>query len=243
MPADIFVTMIGAFAGALVAGFAGFGFSAAAGVVLVRHLDPLEAIPLMMVCSVLVQSHGMVRLRHTMQPRRAATFCLGGLFGVAVALPVLAQLNADTFRALFGAFLVIYGLSAFRRVSRPPSPTAPGVAQRMAVGAASGAIGTLTALPSAVLVIWADRRGEGKEALRGTIQPFILAMQLTALAGFAISGLLDYSRLLDLLLPALPALVLGSLLGLWTYRRIGGTAFRRAILLILISSGSLMVVG
>ena len=45
----------GLFAGALVSGFAGFAFSAVAGAFLLHIIPPLEAVPLMMACSILVQ--------------------------------------------------------------------------------------------------------------------------------------------------------------------------------------------
>jgi uncharacterized protein len=45
-----------AFTGAFVAGLAGFAFSAVAGAILLHSFPPLEAVPLMMACSVAVQA-------------------------------------------------------------------------------------------------------------------------------------------------------------------------------------------
>ena len=49
----------GIFAGAVVSGFAGFAFSAVAGVILMHLLAPHEAVPLMMACSIAVQLIGI----------------------------------------------------------------------------------------------------------------------------------------------------------------------------------------
>ena len=45
----------GVFAGATVSGLTGFAFSAVAGAILLHIMAPIEAVPLMMICSVLVQ--------------------------------------------------------------------------------------------------------------------------------------------------------------------------------------------
>jgi uncharacterized membrane protein YfcA len=44
------------FAGAFVSGLAGFAFSAVAGAILLHVFQPLEAVPLMMACSVGMQA-------------------------------------------------------------------------------------------------------------------------------------------------------------------------------------------
>ena len=44
--------MLAAFLGGVVSGFAGFAFSAVAGAILLHFLKPMQAIPLMMLCSI-----------------------------------------------------------------------------------------------------------------------------------------------------------------------------------------------
>ena len=59
MSADLvsyFLLSAAVFAGAFVSGLAGFAFSAVAGGILLHTLEPLEAVPLMMACSVGVQA-------------------------------------------------------------------------------------------------------------------------------------------------------------------------------------------
>jgi hypothetical protein len=46
---------VAAFSGAVVSGLAGFAFSAVAGAILLHLMPPIEAVPLMMACSILVQ--------------------------------------------------------------------------------------------------------------------------------------------------------------------------------------------
>ena len=55
------------FAGALVSGLAGFAFSAVAGAILLHMLPPMEAVPLMMMCSIVVQSANLWNCRKTIR--------------------------------------------------------------------------------------------------------------------------------------------------------------------------------
>lgn len=76
---------------------------------------------------------------------------------------------------------------------------------------------------------------------RGLVQPFIAAMQIFALTLMLLRRDLSSKILLDLVLSA-PALLAGSALGIFAFRNVGETAFRRAILAILLLSGLLLVV-
>ena len=75
---QLFVAL-GIFAGAVVSGFTGFAFSAVAGAVLLHVMPPREAVPLMMVCSVPVQSLSLVSLRRHIDWRGSLRLILGGL--------------------------------------------------------------------------------------------------------------------------------------------------------------------
>ena len=71
-----FLMVLGIFAGAVVSGLTGFAFSAVAGALLLHVLPPSEAVPLMMVCSVLVQSASLVSLwRHIQWRQSVAARC------------------------------------------------------------------------------------------------------------------------------------------------------------------------
>ena len=62
---DVGAIIIGVFLGALVSGFSGFAFSAAAGAVPIHILEPHETIPLMMGCSIISQMITMLTLRRS----------------------------------------------------------------------------------------------------------------------------------------------------------------------------------
>ena len=83
------------FAGAFVSSLAGFAFSAVAGAILLRIFQPMEAVPLMMACSIGVQAANLWALRRNIQWEGSLLLIVGGALGIPVAIYLLQ--NADTY--------------------------------------------------------------------------------------------------------------------------------------------------
>lgn len=231
---------VAVFLGAFVSGLAGFAFSAVAGAILLHVLMPMEAVPLMMACSIGVQATNLWALRKDVQWKQSLVLVLGGLLGVPIAVWLLQTTDAHTFREVFGLAVAIYaGYMLFR-----PSLTRLRLMnhrRNVLVGFGGGLIGGLTAMPGAVPTIWCDMHGMPKNQQRGLVQPFIAAMQISALAILLVHHDLP-SRVFSDLLLSVPALVAGSLLGIFAFRSVSEQIFRRVILAILMASGLMLVV-
>src|SRR3984885_13060673 len=74
------------FAGAFVSGLSGFAFSAVAGAILLRVFQPLEAVPLMMACSIGVQATNLWALRRSIRWEGSLMLILGGALGIPIAV-------------------------------------------------------------------------------------------------------------------------------------------------------------
>jgi uncharacterized protein len=96
------------FCGAFVSGLAGFAFSAVAGAILLHLLQPLEAVPLMMACSVGVQATNLWALRKCIRWRESLVLILGGLLGVPLAIWLLHNAEARIFQQVFGLTVATY---------------------------------------------------------------------------------------------------------------------------------------
>jgi hypothetical protein len=236
-----FLMALGVFAGAVVSGFTGFAFSAVAGAVLLHMLPPSEAVPLMMVCSVLVQCINLVALRARVSWRESLVLIAGGLLGLPPALYILVHADPVLFRIGFGAFLAAYAAYMLLRPKFRAATRAPGLAQQAAIGLAGGLLGGITAMPGAVPTIWCDLRGIGKERQRGLVQPYITAMQVAALALLLVQRGLPESLLDDVVL-SVPPLAAGTLLGLALFGRVSDALFRRVLLGVLLLSGLTYVI-
>src|SRR5258708_36600545 len=89
--ASFLLLSVAVFLGAFVSGFAGFAFSAVAGAILLQVLPPMEAVPLMMLCSVGVQAANLWALRQAIQWKASLPRILAGLLGVPIACWLLAS--------------------------------------------------------------------------------------------------------------------------------------------------------
>ena len=138
MSVEVFegILMLAVFLGAIVQGFSGFAFSAVAGAILLQVQAPGLAIPLLMICSLLIQTFVLVRLRAELSLKGSLPYLAGGAGGVVLATLAFDHLDPQLFRQLFGAFLMLYALSTVLRPqsalllmkARPVSHTAVGFA-------------------------------------------------------------------------------------------------------------------
>jgi uncharacterized membrane protein YfcA len=229
------------FAGAFVSGLAGFAFSAVAGAILMHVFQPSEAVPLMMACSVGVQASTLLALRETVQWKASLVLIVGGLLAVPIAVFLLQTADTRILRMGFGALVAIYAAYSLFRPSLSYFRTMDRQARNILIGFGGGLIGGLTAMPGALPTIWCDMHGMPKNQQRGLVQPFIAAMQISALVLMLSRNELPSKILIDLAV-SLPPLAAGTMLGVLMFRRINEAAFRRIILIMLLLSGVSLVI-
>lgn len=237
MPGGLW-TMLAIFSAALVSSVAGFAFSAICGAVLFHLIaDPVRAVEIMMVCSVGGQATMVWSLRRKIDWHALSPFLIGGALGLPVGLYVLVHSDPHLMLSLIGALLVAYaGIMVFRRpvVLARQSALHDGIA-----GFLGGITGGIAAFPGAAVTIWCGLKGWNKERQRGLYQPFILILQLAAIAILAardVAGLrghdFDWSGLLYL-----PAMLLGTSLGMALFAWMNDRQFARWVNVLLIVSG------
>lgn len=235
------VVSLAVFAGAFVSGLAGFAFSAVAGAILLHVFPSREAVPLMMVCSVVIQIINLWALRQSIHWSGSIPLIAGGLLGIPIALHLLQSTDTHSLRLGFGFIVTLYaGYMLFRR---PMADVGSRAASRYAValiGFGGGLVGGLTAMPGAVPTIWCDMRGMSKGGQRGLVQPFIAVMQVFAVALLLGQQSLSSKIALDLAVSA-PAMLAGAALGILAFRHVNELAFRKIILVMLLLSGAALV--
>jgi uncharacterized membrane protein YfcA len=224
------------FLGGIVSGISGFAFSAVAGAILFHVYAPTVAVPLMMACALVAQLYGLFHLRASMQWFDSIPLLIGGVAGVPIGLYVLRAVDAHSFRIGFGIFLIAYSAYMLLRPTTVASRDAGGKLANTAIGFVAGIIGGLTAFPGALPTIWCDLRGLSKELKRGMTQPFIAGMQLYGFLLATLHGNLS-GGLSSQLAWSVPAVIIGTTIGLALFGTINDLIFRRVILSTLLVSG------
>src|SRR5262249_50958111 len=105
-----------------------------------------------------------------------------------------------------------------------------------AVGFLNGVLGAMTGFAGILVTIWCGLRGWSKDQQRATFQPVgvaIFAMSALWLGG---SGSVS-AETVTLFLVGLPALLVGTWLGLRLYGKLDEEGFRKIVLLLLLISG------
>lgn len=235
----LIATLVIIFAGSLAAGLAGFAFSAITGAILFHLIAPIDAVPLLLACSITTQLFSISKLWRTMQWRQCLPYLVGGFAGIPIGAELLKTFDAHVFAAGFGFFLICYSLYMLLR----PHVVIRGRGRyvEVAAGFVGGITGGATAFPGAIPTVWCSLRGLSKLEQRGIVQPFILLMQIATLAYFSKLGILASATLTTYLWCA-PAVVLGTWLGLQLFNHIDDKRFRQIVLLFLLISGATLII-
>ena len=229
------IITFGALAGGFVSGLAGFGTALTTVGIWLHALAPTTAATLTMICSVISQLLTLPAIRHEIEPRRVLPFVLPGLLGVPFGLAALAHVDPLQFKLGAGVLLVVFSSFMLLWRGRPAIGWGGRVADAI-VGFCGGVLGGLAGLSGAPPTVWATLRGWTKQQKRSVFQAFNLSVLATALMGHALTGRLDATLLVPLAL-ALPGTLLGTWLGVSTYRRLNDRNFSDLVMGLLLLSG------
>jgi uncharacterized membrane protein YfcA len=243
MLADALILSGACFVAAFCAGVAGFAFVLVGAGLLLHLLPPATTAPILVLGSFVVQSLALRAVwSHVNWPvlRRYMLFAAPGL---PLGVWLLSVVPAAPLTAAVGVLLTVYAGYMLGRIGlRLPAPAIAG--SRLAdgtVGFVSGILGGIGGYVGALPGMWADAQGLDKEATRGLLQPFIVAMQGITLPMLAYGGFFTREAL-TLSLVALPGMLAGMLLGLAAFRRLPQQGFRLVLLGLLFVSGLSLLV-
>jgi len=241
VPETSLIVLAGAFVGGFVSGLTGFGTGITALPIWLYGLTPALASPLVVVCSLVGQVQTLPAIWHAIDFRRCTPFILGGLVGVPFGAVLLPFLSVGVFKLAVGTLLVVY--CSFTLAGRVRLRVRGGgkIADAM-IGLGGGVMGGLAGLSGPFPTIWSGLRGWEKDARRAVLQAFNTAILGFALVAQAFTGLLT-AELWQLVLIALPGTILGSWIGRRVYNVLDSAKFEKAVLVVLLLSGCMLLVG
>lgn len=243
MPAEALILSAACFVAAFCAGVAGFAFVLVGAGILLHLLPPATTAPVLVMGSFLVQSLALKAVWWHVDWAVLRRFVLWALPGLPLGVWLLAAVPARPMTAGVGLLLVVYSAWMLARIGLRLAPprVAGGPGPDAAVALASGVLGGIGGYVGALPGMWADVQGWDKERTRGLLQPFIVAMQGLTLPFLAIGGFFTREAVV-LTAWALPAMVVGMLLGLRAFHRLPQGGFRLVLLALLLLSGVSLLV-
>lgn len=216
----------------LIQGLAGFG-SALVAVPLLALLMPMSTVvPLMMLVGICLSALNLLHLHQALQVAPLTRLLVGYLLGTPMGLLLLTRAPEPLVLALLG--LVIGGYALFSLAGRQPDYHWIRE-RRLAVGALSGALGAAfgTNGPPVILHVSAHTDWSA-DRQKAALTLFFLAAGCISAVALAASGVLT-PPVFALLLWCLPALLVGSMLGVVLYRRLGAHDYRRLVFSLLLA--------
>jgi uncharacterized protein len=130
--------------------------------------------------------------------------------------------------------LILFSIYSLARPNLPAvkgSTVADGV-----VGLLSGAFGSSTGLAGVPVIVWASLRRWSKDEQRAVFQPVVVAVFMMTLIWLGGTGVVT-AETVRLFWIGLPAVLIGTWLGLKLYGKLDEAAFRLVVLVLLLVSG------
>src|SRR5712691_7517204 len=114
MPAAAYALLfVGALAGGFVSGLAGFGTALMALGIWLYVLPPSEAVPLVLICSVVGQSWTLPSLWRSFDFTLVWPFLIGGLAGVPIGTLLVSYADPNVFKLTIGVFLLLFPVALY----------------------------------------------------------------------------------------------------------------------------------
>ncbi|ABD56889.1 sulfite exporter TauE/SafE family protein [Jannaschia sp. CCS1] len=222
--------LLGALAGGFINGLSGTGTALFALGFYLVVLDPVTAVAIVSLMSVVAGFQGLWVVRTAIfdNPKRLLRFVLPGLVGVPVGVWLLAGLDATILRYGVAAFLIIYGAYfSFRAVL--PAFERPTPVVDSCVGGLGGVLGGATGMSGALPSIWMSLRPWTKFETRAVLQPFNMVMLMTTIGLLFSQGAYDADAVRAILI-TVPTGLVAAQVGIAVFKRLTNTGFRRLLI-------------
>lgn len=237
---QIVLLVSGAAAGGFINGLAGFGTALFALGFWLQFLDPVRAVSIVVVISVITGLQGVWLVRHSIldQPHRLIRFLVPGILGIPIGIASLSFLQPDPLKLAIAALMLLYGGYFIVRRDLPKLETPTPVGD-VIVGFFGGILGGAASLSGALPTMWCALRPWTKSETRAVLQPYNVAILGLTAASFAFSGAYDRQSLF-LIGVSLPIALITSRIGIFTFLRLQDVQFRKLIISMMFLSGSML---
>ena len=229
------VILIG-FSGGLLNGMTGFGALIVMVPLLVLFLDMNVAVPLGVLCGIMLQLSGTLAYRTHIDKKRLLHMFIGGLPGIWLGSALLYHLPELWLRAALGALILFYvGWSVFFGRFRPPTHP-PATVWAYVAGFFSGAFGGAFGIIGPPAVIYVTRTGWSPDAIRGFLGAFFLLLFVAIALMQVFQGVIGADAW-ALAAWTVPFCLAGSVIGRRLSNRLAPKNYMRMVFILLFAMG------
>ena len=229
--------ILGAAAGGFINGLAGTGTALFALGFYLVVLDPVRAVAIVALMSVLAGLQGVWIVRHAIFAKKARflRFAVPGLLGVPVGLSLLSSIDAGTLRIAIAGLLIVYGVYFGFRAALPAFSRRTPLLDSV-VGFVGGVLGGAASVSGAIPAIWVSLRPWPKAEARAVLQPFNVLILSTTVTLLVFKGAFDRVAL-EALFVTVPVGLIAAQIGIAVFHRLSNDAFRRVLILLTLAMG------
>lgn len=221
----------------LIRGVAGFGSGLIAVPMLTLMLPLSVVVPLIVLLDNIAALSQGLKNREEIRWKELIPLIPFSMMGVVIALVFISKADALLLTKALGLFVVLYALYSLSGFS-PKAGAARGWG--VFAGLSGGLVGTLFGTPGPIYVTYYKARGLEKAAFRSTLAVTFLIDGAGRILGFATSGFFNVG-FLTLVAMALPVMALFLYIGGHIHTKITQAQFQRAISILLILSGTVLL--
>ena len=234
----LFTVVAIVFVAALVHSTLGFGTALVAMPMLVTVLDVEVATPLVGLTMLTTIALLLVRSWRDLNVRAAVHLLAASIPGIPLGLLILRFAPPDVFKAGLGILLIAVGLYNLRT---SVLPRLEHIGWAHAFGFTSGILGGAYNVNAAPVAVYGILRGWPPEHFRATLQGYFFPSTLLIVASHGLAGLWT-GDVFGFYLPAVPAVILGVVLGQMIAGRIPAARFQRVLYVALMAFGVMLLV-
>ncbi|MDB2407972.1 sulfite exporter TauE/SafE family protein [Jannaschia sp.] len=228
---------LGAAAGGFINGLAGTGTALFALGFYLLVLEPVTAVAIVATMSALTGVQGLWVVRRAIFSNvpRLLRFLVPGVIGVPLGVMLLASIDATTLRLVISAMLIVYGVYFGFRAALPAFEQRTPILDSV-VGFVGGVMGGAASVSGAIPAMWVSLRPWPKAETRAVLQPFnVTLLGMTALL-LLWRGAFDATAV-QALAVTVPIGLAVAQIGIFTFRRLSDTGFRRLLILLCLAMG------
>lgn len=235
--------VLAGFAGGLAFGMTGFAYGVIVSLILLNFFPHQEVVFIIVLGGTILNLSALPRFWSSVDLRGALPYLIGATAGVPLGFFVLQSTDTESIKTFSIIFIFSYCVFALTQVKNNPFLFGERIGQFIdgVVGFLGGVIGGLSGLGPLLPSIWYGMRGHKKDVARGLTQVFGIYVQGLTLTIFLLKGGIPLASIPSLS-PLIPAILLGSWLGLKVFDSMSTLFFKKIVIWFSLSGSLLMLV-